>query len=457
MVRDMKDTFTSVRGVCCGQEQINVLKLWVVLPFAFIFVAIYSLLINKLGFEKTFFSVVGFYIAFYLVFMFFLVPNEQYIHPGVETVKALQASWPPFFKHIIPCITNWAYSLFYLFAELWGTMAISSLFWGFANRVTKKNEVKRFFGLFSLIGNIGSIVSGQLLKFAANIMDTNFILGAQIPIAFCVLSCIMTCVMFRYIVNFTKKDPEVVESMANFVVKKKKKMGLMDGVKAVCSSKYLLLIALMVVGYGLTINLVEVIWKAKMREFLPSPGAYSKMMGNLSTTTGIVTIVMIFVSSLILRTCSWKICSLITPMIMVVFGGAFFTLVIFQMSGATHFLGFPIVVLGIWIGLFTDAFIKSIKYVLFDPTKSMAYLPLTPDEKTKGQSAVEVVGGRLGKSGGAAYTFFLTSVVVPGSSTLSHIGSIVTLFVLVVVGWVYSVFGLSKEYEKKMDEKDLVE
>ncbi len=456
MVRDLKDVFVISRAVCGGQEQVNVLKLWVVLPFAAIFVAAYSALINKFGFQKTFFSVVGFYIAFYLIFLLVLLPNEERIHADAETVMALQASWPPFFKHIIPCITNWAYSLFYLMAELWGTMAISSLFWGFANQITKKNEVKRFFGMFSCIGNIGSIVSGQYLKFASVTMETDYKRGVQMLIWACIFSCVMTYIMFKYITNFAKKDPEVAESMSNFVVKKKKKMGIFDGFKAICRSKYLGLIALLVIGYGLSINLIEVIWKAKMHEYFPGQAAYSRMMGNLSTFTGIITIFLVFISSIILRTCSWKVCSLVTPMVMVVFGGGFFLLCIFQMAGGTHILGIPVAMLGIWIGLITDAFIKGIKYVLFDPTKSMAYLPLTADEKTKGQSAVEVVGGRLGKSGGAAYTFFLTSVIAPGSKTISHIGSIITLFVLVVAGWVYSVFGLSKEYEKKMAGRDLV-
>ena len=37
----------------------------------------------------------------------------------------------------IAILRNWTFCLFYVMAELWGSVVVSLLFWGFANQVTK--------------------------------------------------------------------------------------------------------------------------------------------------------------------------------------------------------------------------------------------------------------------------------------------------------------------------------
>ena len=164
MVRDLKDSLVRKEAIGGGAELVPQIKLWFVMPAAFLLVIVYTFLINKFGFKKTFYIVVSSFMAFYVVFILFLYPNRAVIHANEATVRAMQAAWPPFFYWIIPCLTNWSFTLFYVISELWGTMAISSLFWQFAYEVTMKNEVKRFFGLYAIIGNIGVVCSGGLLK-----------------------------------------------------------------------------------------------------------------------------------------------------------------------------------------------------------------------------------------------------------------------------------------------------
>jgi AAA family ATP:ADP antiporter len=453
MVRDLKDVFVQKYSAGGGTEMLFALKVWFVMPAAVLFVMLFSVLINKFGFEKTLYIMVSIFTAFYAIFLLFLFPNRNIIHPSAEYVANLQAAWPKFLINIIPCLTNWAYSLFYFFSEIWGTMAISSLFWQVANQVTKKNEVKRFFGLYSLIGNLGVVVSGQFLVNLSSATGAQFDKNIKILIGLCVFFCFATMMTFYYVNNVVKKDPELYDPTQIKPKKKKEKIGMMDGIKFVCSSKYLLLIATLVLGYGLSVNLIESIWKEQMRVFLPNANDYAKMMGNLSTIIGSVTIIMIFISAYLIRNCSWKTSSLITPAIMLFFGGLFFVLTIYSKMGTTQLFGLDIAMLGVWVGLYTDAFIKSIKYVLFDPTKSMAYIPLDAGTRTKGQAAVEVVGGRLGKAGGSIFTFYLTSVASAGSKISAHLYTIIPAFALVVIAWIYSVFNLNKAYLKKLSEK----
>ena len=46
------------------------------------------------------------------------------------------ASWPKGFAGPIAIFRNWSFCLFYVMAELWGSVVVSLLFWGFANQVT---------------------------------------------------------------------------------------------------------------------------------------------------------------------------------------------------------------------------------------------------------------------------------------------------------------------------------
>ena len=55
-------------------------------------------------------------------------------------------------------------------------------------------------------------------------------------------------------------------------------------------SAYIRDLATLVVAYGISINLVEVTWKSKLKAAFPDPNAYSAFMGNFSTATGIVTL-----------------------------------------------------------------------------------------------------------------------------------------------------------------------
>ena len=48
----------------------------------------------------------------------------------------LVASWPKGFAGPIAIFRNWSFCLFYVMAELWGSVVVSLLFWGFANQVS---------------------------------------------------------------------------------------------------------------------------------------------------------------------------------------------------------------------------------------------------------------------------------------------------------------------------------
>ncbi len=450
MVRDLKDVFIQKYAVCGCTELLPVLKLWFVMPAAFLIVMLFTFLVNKFGSTKTFYIMVSIFVAFYALFVLVLFPNASSIHASADTVRKMQASWPGFFYYIIPCLTNWSYTLFYIFSEIWGTIAISSLFWQFANKVTKKSEAKRFYGLYALIANIGVILSGEFLSQMSKAKGAEFDRNVRILIFCCILFAFATMGIFYYINAVIMKDPRFYDPSEVKVKKSKAKVGVMEGIKILFTSPYIGLIAVLVIAYGISINFLEVVWKEQMRVVFTTPSEYSSMMANVSKTTGIFTICATLLSTNILRKYKWKVSAIISPLVMLVLGGVFFALIIYSKSGGTQLFGVSVVLMAIWVGLVADAFIKSIKYCLFDSSKNLAYRPLDEDTKTKGQAAVEVIGGRAGKAGASTINYVLTNVVAVGSKISAHIYTIIPIFVVTVVGWVMAVLGLSKQYEAKL-------
>lgn len=458
MVKDLKDVFVQTYAVGGGAHLLSALKLFFVMPFAILSVMIFTVLMNKFGKQKTFYIIVSSFLCFYAVFGFIIFPNIEKIQGSAEQTEYLRSVWPRFLYNIVPCITNWAYTLFYIVSEMWGTMAISSLFWQFANQVTKKTEVKRFFGLFSTIGNIGVILSGSTLKAMAHVRDeAAFDAHVKILMGGVIVFGILTMLVYWYINKIVMKDPRFKVDDAEKTKKSKEKVGVMQGIRILCKSRYLLLVAVLVIGFYVCSNFIEVLMKEKMRELVPMKHQYSNMASNLTIVTGVFAIVANLLSANILRRCKWRTSALVTPMVVLVFGGSFFALVMWGEFISSQFLGMNVLWLAVIFGIAVDALSKSVKFSLFDTTKSMAYLPLDDDTKTKGQAAVEVIGGRLGKAGAASVQYVLMSVIDIGSKLSSHLLFVVPVFLATVIGWIASVFKLSGKYEKAIGNNDLLE
>lgn len=54
-------------------------------------------------------------------------------------------------------------------AELWGSVVVSVLFWGFANQITTVEEASQFYPLFGLGANVALIFSGQAVKYFSQV------------------------------------------------------------------------------------------------------------------------------------------------------------------------------------------------------------------------------------------------------------------------------------------------
>lgn len=205
--------------------------------------------------------------------------------------------------------------------------------------------------------------------------------------------------------NVVKKEVAVDEgnSVNGTPRKKKQKMSMMESAKFLMSSPYIRNLAMLVVSYGMCINIVEVSWKSKLKQAFPNPNDYSAFMGNFSSATGTITLFMMLLGRSIFSRFGWRFAALVTPAMIGVTGLSFFALTLFSdfFKPITAVLGTTPLMLAVVVGAAQNILSKSSKYSLFDPCKEMAYIPLDKESKTKGKAAIDVIGNPLGKSGGA--------------------------------------------------------
>ena len=81
----------------------------------------------------------------------------------------------------------------------------------------------------------------------------------------------------------------------------------------------------------------------------------------------------------------------------------------------------------------------------------MAYIPLDEESKVKGKAAIDVVGARLGKSGGSLIQQFLMLFVPSVTAMSPYIG---VIFLIIIGGWIFSVKILGLKYQKLTNDNE---
>ena len=126
-----------------GAEVIPFLKTYVNLPAAIGFTALYVKLTEALDMENVFYALVIPFLTFFASFPWLIYPHHAILHPH-EFIDLLAGRLHHGFAAPLAIARNWSFSVFYVLAELWGSVVTSLLFWGFANEVTSVPEAKKY-------------------------------------------------------------------------------------------------------------------------------------------------------------------------------------------------------------------------------------------------------------------------------------------------------------------------
>lgn len=432
-------------------------KVYFVTPMAAIFVIAYAKLINHLPIHKIFYYLSGIFTFFYLLFAFLIYPNIDFYHMDRQLLAELMHAHPHL-KWYIACAGNWSYIVFYSLSELWPNVFYVLMFWQIANDITTTNEAKRFYTLFSLFGNSSLVLVGFMMMNLSSdnsvihklfTVSDNKIMLVQVSIAMVIIATALACLLVFYISkNFT--NAHIITDTAKGDKPARPKMGIIESFRYIARSKYLWLMLICSASFGLSMNLVEAVWKAKIKELYPTVNSYAEFNSLYILWTGIAIMVMTIIGNNVMRRSSWFAAAVISPIIILSTGTIFFALVVFDHHIINFFDGAILMsplALAVFVGAVQNILSKGSKYSILDTSSQMLYIPLDQELRTKGKAAVDVISPKIGKSSsGLVQSVIFT--IFPLATYNSIALPLMIIFILVCVAWIYAIKKVYYEYQK---------
>ncbi len=454
ILRNLKDALI-VTAEASGAEVIPFIKVWVILPAAIITTIIFTYLSNHFSRRAVFYIILSSFLIYFATFAFVIYPMRD--AAGSNCVADFLAQiLPEGARGLVSMFRNWSLTCFYVVSELWGSIVLTVLFWGFINEITRLSEATRFYSVLSIGSNTAAIIAGQIaVAFSQESTTAGFFGGDAWEQTLCKLvsvvicSGIAICITFHWMTKNVLNNPEFLpadEAESIGSKKKKKKLSFMESLHYLAHSKYLLSIAAMVISYNLVINLVEVIWKNQVRDLYPNPQQYNIYMNNLTSAMGVISTTASLLMVGIIRKLGWTKTALLTPLIMLATTVAFFGCILTKdllTPLSLALFGTTPIAMAVFFGTAQNCFSKAAKYSLFDTTKEMAFIPLSSDLKLKGKAAIDGIGSRLGKSGSS----FLHQGLLLIFSTLSGSTPYVAIVAVIVISiWIIAVRSLGHKF-----------
>lgn len=438
MLRAMKDVVT-LTTYECGTEVIPFLKVWGILPASVIVASLFAWLSQRIKRETIFYLFLSTFVAYYLVFAHYLYPNLEDLRLEKLGVS-LSYRLPAGFSGLIAMIVNWPATLFYMASELWATMLVAVLFWGFANQSFNSEEASRSYGFLKIGATSSALCAGALAGWltkspSGNGWETTFLkeIHAITLLAFCCMG------IFAYLQRNVIPQTEVPQASAH-----KQRQGIVHSLRIVMADKRLLYLAVLVLGYNMTYNCVDILWKAQLRLAYPDPNDLMYFISKLTAAVGAIAVIAAMSSGWIVRRLGWTALAMTTPAVMLVLCISFFSALFFGKSDgmalATVVSAAPVALL-VSIGATQNALSKACKYSVFDISKEIAFSSLDSETQWNGKTAIDGIGNDVGKTGASlTQQAFLLSF---GNLAVATPWLAAVVFA-VLFTWIYAVTRLSR-------------
>ncbi len=439
ILKALKDSLL-VTAQGAGAEAIPFVKMWLLFPISIVFLGAFTWTATRISLRFAVTGMISFFLSSYALFAFVLYPFRESLHLHAFA-DSLQLYLPAGWKGLVAVVRYWSYALFYVTAECWCTMIYSVVFWGYANAVTKLQDAQKYYPYLTLAGTTAALVAGPFAIFA-----TGDLYGSWFPMEverftltlYTLTGVVLFCGLSALFV-FQKYCPDT----PSYRAPDGKSIPFWSSLTSLFKSRYLLYLALAGISYNLVINLSDVVWKNEVLKLYPDPSDFTSYLSYVTLLTGIMsTFLTLFVCRQSLRRFGWTTTALITPMIALATGIVFFI----AMIGSEKQLFFVALPTITFLGSLHICLSCAGKYTLFEPTKEMAFIPLSATEKLQGKAAIDGVGARVGKTGSSIIFQTLLMFLPTISACSPYVG---VLLLVVLVTCINSITHLGKMIEQK--------
>ncbi len=452
-----------VKAEGSGVEVIPFLKIGAVLPGALLLTYIFTRLMSRFNREQVFYIILTGFLAYFALFLFVLYPNHHLFQLDSladflqNTLFTGAGS-----KGFISSVRHLNLTVFYVLCEMWSSVVLLMLFWGFANEVTKVEEAKRFYAIFALGANLSGIMSGQ---FAQRIEGMSFLPVTQfyagneewVFYQICAVLAIGTVIisLFWWLNKYAFTDAEKYsnESVAKNSSKKQKyKLSLRECFSYLRKSRYLTYIVIIVIGYNLVYNLSDIMWTYQIELVSQTSKEINAYMNKITSLTAIVAVVLaLVVSGNLIRRWGWLVAALVTPVVWFVTSICFYSGLVFEgtilFDILATFTANPANFV-LLLGSIQICLGRGCKYTVFDEAKEIAFIPLPQENQRKGKAIVDGLASRFGKSGGSMIYLFLFYLFGGMANVIPYVSVIVFV---ALIAWLYATVKMGVIVDKAIN------
>lgn len=463
VLRTMKDTIV-MYAPSSGAEVLPFLKVWAMFPGTLLMTFIFTRLSNRFSRLTVTYIMLSGFLLYFLLFVAFMYPYREMLEP-TTLVSTLQQWLPMSFKWPILMFQNWIFTSFYVMSELWSNIIFFVLIWGFANQVTRLSEAKRFYGLFGVGANLSGVLAGQASVYLSRLnYNPDLFYGATkweqsmlFLVSMVIAAGVALMLLLRWMYNNVLNDPVYYDpSEAKAEGRLQGRLSMRETFRYLLRSRYLLFLALIVISYNMVMNLSEVIWKFEAKELFTQQNEYNIYMNQVSTIIAIfATLSAMFISGNAIRVFGWTFTAMLAPAILMITSVGFFGFFFFKAYSPdpTMFLmGISPLAMVVFMGTSQNVACRAAKYSVFDATKEMAFVPLSPECKLNGKAAIDGVCSRLGKTGGSVIHQALLLSLASFTASAPIVAAL--LFATIII-WMVAVRVVGSEFSAITEEKPI--